>query len=548
MPPAVAQNNNASTRRSTGSARQRENRLHAQSGQAGTGSARRRKSRSPEARVAEEAQVQADVLARRKKRLPPIPGASSSNPQHTATLRHTVYEDVGDRGRIKPKPKPRAVTMLIDEDEDVTPIITNIVQDHPRLNNVQRSKRKDRSRSRETAHRHSRKTGTPDPLEDEEEHAYTGPLAHAEFTRMKLEMENLRKQMAMAKKTITKQSKVIDELRAELTNTNETHRTQRAEMEKLKTQSKKSDDLIASIESNLTCQVCMEIMLKPYGLSPCGHVLCMSCLLEWFKAAPPGVDEMDDDDYPNALLYRKKTCPCCRTTVHNRPIPLYVVKSLASAVDKSKVPAGALRPSPPPDDEDPWAGIFRDDKDFAEYWSTDEDDEDDDEDGEMYDDEDDYWSFDGYGTAEDDEPYNGPYVNPRWAPPTIHVDRDDYDFLDEDAEEFSMLRRGATLAMIGLFNMTYDHDTGICAVVDGENLVYLGWNVELHPDDETGEEYMDWILADMYDRPERWRVINDDDAGTWTAWRLVPEDENQEHDQTDSEVWAEDMEADEDDY
>ncbi len=193
MPPAVAQNNNASTRRSTGSTRQRENRLHAQSGQAGTGSARRRKSRSPEARVAEEAQVQADVLARRKKRLPPIPGASSSNSLTAATLRHTVYEHVGDRGRTKPKPKPRAVTMFIDEDEDVTPIITNIVQDRPRLSNVQRSKRKDRSRSRETAHRHSRKTGTPEPLEDEEEHAYTGPLAHAEFTRMKLEMENLRK-------------------------------------------------------------------------------------------------------------------------------------------------------------------------------------------------------------------------------------------------------------------------------------------------------------------------------------------------------------------
>ncbi|KAI0695344.1 hypothetical protein C8T65DRAFT_584416 [Cerioporus squamosus] len=437
--------------------------------------------------------------------------------------------------------------MWIDEDEDVAPIVTNIVQDHNRSSNSQRSKRKDRSRSRETAHRYSRKVATPEPVEDEE-HAYSGPLAHAEFTRMKQEMENLRKQMAMAKKTITKQSKVIDELRAELTNTNETHRTQRAEMEKLKTQSKKSDDLIATIESNLTCQICMEIMLKPFGLSPCGHVLCMSCLLEWFKAAPPGEDEMDDDDYPNALLYRKKTCPCCRTAVLNRPIPLYLIKSLASAVDKSKAPVGALRPSPPPDDDDPWAGIFRDSKDYGDYWSTDEDDDDEDddpEDGDMYDDEDDYWSFDGYGSAEDDEPYNGPYVNPRWAPPTVRVDREDYDFLDDDAEEFNMLRRGATLAMIGLFNMTYDHDSGLCAVVDGENLVYLGWNVELHPDDETGEEFMDWILADMYDRPERWRIDNDHNEGTWSAWRLVPEDENNDYDQTDSEVWASDMEADE---
>lgn len=196
MPPALAQHSNGSTRRSTGSTRQRENRLHSQNTSTGPGSVRRRKSRSPEARVAEEAQVPADVLARRKKRLPPIPGtSSSSNPSNAVALRHAAYEDVGDRGRTKAKPKPRAVTMWIDEDGDDTPIVTNIVQDFTRQNAVPnaRVKRKDRSRSRETTHRHSRKTATPEPMEDEEDHAYTGPLAHAEYTRMKQEMENLRK-------------------------------------------------------------------------------------------------------------------------------------------------------------------------------------------------------------------------------------------------------------------------------------------------------------------------------------------------------------------
>ena len=92
--------------------------------------------------------------------------------------------------------------------------------------------------------------------------------------------------------------------------------------------------------------------------------------------------------------------------------------------------------------------------------------------------------------------------------------------------------------------MSYSHDAGLCAIVDGENEVYLGWNIALHPDDETGEEYIDWILADMYDRPERWRVVSGDIAGTWSAWKLVPTDDDEEYDNTDSEAWAEEMDED----
>ena len=119
------------------------------------------------------------------------------------------------------------------------------------------------------------------------------------------------------------------------------------------------------------------------SLSPCGHVLCMTCLLGWFKAAPPGEDDMDDE-HPNALLYRTKTCPCCRTVVHSKPIPLYLIKSLASALDKSKAPAGTTRRSPPPDDDDPWAGIFRDPRDVDAYWSSDDEEDDEDEDLDEY--------------------------------------------------------------------------------------------------------------------------------------------------------------------
>ncbi|KAH9888790.1 hypothetical protein C8Q73DRAFT_654623 [Cubamyces lactineus] len=547
MPPSISLSTPAN-RRPTGTARQRENRVNTNQTQGSAGHSRRHKSRSPEARVGEDIIARGDS-SRRKRR--PIasghPGQPIPPTNNIVVVRSSVQEDSGDRGRAKSKPKPRSQTVYIDDDD--SSIVTNIAQDVQRVPNanILRAKRKDRSRSLDAALRHSRKATTPEPVEELEEPMYTGPLAQADYHRMKQEVENLRKQVAMSKKTIHKQSKVIDELRTELTTTTESHRAQCTELEKLKVQSKKSEDLVASVESGLTCQICMELLLKPYGLSPCGHVLCVTCLLEWFKSAPPGEDEMLDDEYSDALLYRKKTCPCCRTIVRSRPIPLYLVKSLASVLDKAKAPSGSVRPSPPPDDGDPWAGIFRDPTDYEDYWSTDEDDDEEDEDEDADDDdgydedEDDYWSFDGYGTGEDEERYDGPYVSPRWAPPSVHVSPEEYPYLDPDSEDFKMLRRGATLQMIELFQMSYSHYHGLSAIVEDGNVVFLGWNIELHPDDETGEEYIDWILADMFERPERWRMIHDPHrlAGTWTAHKLVPQYEvEDEYDNTDSEMWT----------
>ncbi|KAL7280711.1 hypothetical protein ACG7TL_005652 [Trametes sanguinea] len=538
MPPLLSMNS-SSTRRSTASGRQRENRPNG-APQASAGSNRRRKSRSPDMRPEETTSV--GDSARRKKRPVTVVGSNSSIPSSSMIVGH---EDMTDRGRVKTKAKPsRPQPVYMDDDDPY--IVTNITQelDRTAITHSARSKRKERSRSFDASSRHTRKTITPDIVEDDGEPMYTGPLAQADYQRMKQEVDNLRKQVAMAKKTIHKQSKVIDELRMELTSTNEAHRDQRVELEKLTIQSKKSSDLVATVESHLTCQICMEMLLKPYGLSPCGHVLCMTCLLEWFKAAPPGDDEMLDDDHPNALLYRKKTCPCCRATVLSKPIPLYLVKTLASALDKAKAPDGVARPSPPPDEEDPWAGMFRERGTFEDYWSTDEDDEDEDEDAELDDgyddeDEDDYWSFDGYGTGEDEERYDGPYVPASWTPPSVHVSLDDYPYLDPESEEFKMLRRGATLQMIQIFRMSYSHRNGLAAIVEDENVIYLGWNVELHPDDQTGEEYIDWVLSDMYDRPERWRVVHDAVDGTWTAHKLVPQDEAEgDYDNTDSEMWT----------
>ena len=256
---------------------------------------------------------------------------------------------------------------------------------------------------------------------------------------------------------------------------------------------------------------------------------------------------MYDEDEPDALIHRKKTCPCCRTVVSSRPIPLFVVKSLTSALEKAKAQPGApRRPTPPPEEGDPWAGIFADPDSIGDFWPMNEDDDDDDDDDfdEEYDEDDDDWSYDGYGTGEDEEPYHGPYVRPRWEPPTVHATADDYPFHRVDEDDLRMLRRGATLQMIDMFSMSYTHEHGLCAYVDDANAIFLGWNIYLHPEDETGEGYIDWLTADMQRRPERWDV-REERHGGWTAWKLVPDGEEQDYETSDSETWAADLAEDE---
>lgn len=116
---------------------------------------------------------------------------------NVVVVRSSVQDDSGDRGRAKSKPKPRSQTVYIDDDD--SSIVTNIVQDVQRVPNanILRAKRKDRSRSLDAALRHSRKATTPEPVEELEEPMYTGPLAQADYHRMKQEVENLRKVRAI---------------------------------------------------------------------------------------------------------------------------------------------------------------------------------------------------------------------------------------------------------------------------------------------------------------------------------------------------------------
>lgn len=246
---------------------------------------------------------------------------------------------------------------------------------------------------------------------------------------------------------------------------------------------------------------------------------------------------MDEDD-SDSLLYRKKTCPVCRSEVFHRPIPLFLVKSIATALEKSK--QGSPRRSSPLPEGDPWARIFLDA--VSPYENNDEDSHsgsgDSFEDGEDYEDADDGWPLPGYGSDSDEEIFEGEYVAARWAPPTVDVHPDDYPFEDINNEMLSMLRRGALPQMIALFSMSYTHEEGLLAILDG-NEVYLGWNISLKLDDEAGEEYMDWVEADVMNHPERWDQVNHGDY--WTAYKLVREDEDDDYELTESEVWAEEL-------
>ena len=259
---------------------------------------------------------------------------------------------------------------------------------------------------------------------------------------------------------------------------------------------------------------------------------------------------MHDDDHPEDVLYRKKTCPACRTVVKSRPIPLFLIKSIANAIHKAKGDSESSPRSSPTPDGDPWLGIFLEHSDS----DHDEDMYDPDDYGPDYGDyeiedmgsftdygdygSNDEWPFDyGYGSDEDATDYDGNYVPARWEPPAHEVDPDDYPFELGD-EVLRMLRRGATPAMIDIFTLSYSHEMGLRAVLSG-NIVYLGWNIDLHPGDASGEEFMEWVRADIYNRPERWdrEEIGD---GLWTAWRLVREDEREEEGDyatTDSEAY-----------
>jgi len=115
--------------------------------------------------------------------------------------------------------------------------------------------------------------------------------------------------------------------------------------------------LVSSFKDSLTCQICVDLMYKPFTLAPCGHIACYSCLVGWFKS------NVAEDELGPQSIHRKKTCPHCRSTVRDRPIENFTIKEMVNslvnsgvledvqgdATDTSAAPAASA---------DPWAGIF----------------------------------------------------------------------------------------------------------------------------------------------------------------------------------------------
>lgn len=111
--------------------------------------------------------------------------------------------------------------------------------------------------------------------------------------------------------------------------------------------------LISSFKDSLTCQICVDLMYKPFTLAPCGHIACYSCLVGWFKS-----NVAEDEGDPQSV-YRKKTCPHCRSAVRDHPIENFTIKEMVNSLVNSGVledvqGVTAITATT----ADPWAGIF----------------------------------------------------------------------------------------------------------------------------------------------------------------------------------------------
>jgi hypothetical protein len=300
---------------------------------------------------------------------------------------------------------------------------------------------------------------------------------------------------------------------------------------------------------------------------------------------------MEPEAQEQYILHREKSCPCCRAVVLRRPVPVFVVKNVVTALR-------AAATAPPEaasgeEDADPWKGLF-----LPNYESTS-----DDEDGDVYEssEDDGVEFFDQYsdddldgaevelamglgafpqelarfyesasGSEEgsgsdsdeeeeeeesrddedsDDSEADITYSLARWEPPTHTVD-----LRNVPNVLWKMLRRGCTPELIALCNMRYTHDEGLVAHVSsldaldpedvamGRNRLFLGWNIDIDASDVDPERsYIARQLRDVQRHPERWVVAERHGfpgRGIVDARRLAPVEEDVAiYDTSDSEAY-----------
>ncbi len=135
---------------------------------------------------------------------------------------------------------------------------------------------------------------------------------------------------------------------------------------------------LTSVQQSLTCQICLDLLYKPFALAPCGHVACYECLVRWFTAPGPGENEPDNQNANRGRgtangatgihVHKRKTCPICRARVSERPVEVWGMKDMVNALVRSKLvetpnASGASSSNDSRNGQgrapDPWHRIFR---------------------------------------------------------------------------------------------------------------------------------------------------------------------------------------------
>jgi len=83
-----------------------------------------------------------------------------------------------------------------------------------------------------------------------------------------------------------------------------------------------------SIAEHLECPVCYDPLVDPWTLSPCGHVVCFTCLRRWFNAYV--IDRVEPFRLYQTVR-RNNECPVCTVAV-SRPTPSYIIRNLVEAL------------------------------------------------------------------------------------------------------------------------------------------------------------------------------------------------------------------------
>ncbi|KAL0065753.1 E3 ubiquitin ligase [Marasmius tenuissimus] len=121
---------------------------------------------------------------------------------------------------------------------------------------------------------------------------------------------------------------------------------------------------LGQVQQSITCQICLDLLYKPYALAPCGHTACHSCLVNWFTSIPPH-DGAPAGHRPHTFYYRKKTCPHCRAVVRERPVEVWAIKNIVATLVQSGLLTNIPPEQPQPqtsaanENKDPWHNIFR---------------------------------------------------------------------------------------------------------------------------------------------------------------------------------------------